>query len=410
MWSHIISNLHFAVLVKLTQTVTTARGEEFSYDYLVNATGPYLNFEGTPGLGPAAGNTFSICTDSHAVEAGEQYKLVIEELRKGNKQTIVIGTGHAGSTCQGAAFEYLQNIHFDLIAQGLREQCELIWFSNEPRLGDLGMGAFIFNVKGELRESEELTEWLLKDCNIKWMVGARPIKIEKNKLFWENVKNEQGCIDFNFAMLIPQFIGQKIRYVNGTGEDISSVMCNAAGFLKVDADYESVKKGYDNWKPEDWPSTYQSPLYPNIFAAGIAFAPPHPISAPSGVTPSGVTVHAAPPRTGMIACIIGRLVADNITEMVKNNNTIAKHRMAMSGMPAACVASQRKSLWTGSAIMVALYPVVPNYEKYPKEHGGRDISITTYEIGKASAWTKQMFHYMFMYKMAAKPGWSLMPE
>lgn len=69
-WSHIISNLHFAVLVKLTQTVTTARGEEFSYDYLVNATGPYLNFEGTPGLGPAAGNTFSICTDSHAVEAG----------------------------------------------------------------------------------------------------------------------------------------------------------------------------------------------------------------------------------------------------------------------------------------------------------------------------------------------------
>lgn len=54
----------------------------------------------------------------------------------------MIGTGHAGSTCQGAAFEYLQNIHFDLIAQGLREQCELIWFSNEPRLGDLGMGAF----------------------------------------------------------------------------------------------------------------------------------------------------------------------------------------------------------------------------------------------------------------------------
>lgn len=115
----------------------------------MNATGPYLNFEGTPGLGPAAGNTFSICTDSHAVEAGEQYKLVIEELRKGNKQTIVIGTGHAGSTCQGAAFEYLQNIHFDLIAQGLREQC-IICFSNEPRLGDLGMGAFIFNVKGEL--------------------------------------------------------------------------------------------------------------------------------------------------------------------------------------------------------------------------------------------------------------------
>lgn len=392
------------------QTVTTAGGELFSYDYLVNATGPYLNFEGTPGLGPDQGYTYSVCTDSHAVEANHEYQKVVEKLRQGKKQRIVVGTGHAGSTCQGAAFEYIQNIHFDLLALGLRENCELIWFSNEPRLGDLGMGAFIFNVKGELRESEELTEWLLKDCNIKWMIGSRPVKIEKNKLFWENVKDEQGCIDFDFAMLIPQFIGQKIRYVTTDGEDISSKMCNPAGFLKVDADYESMKKGYDNWKPEDWPATYQSPLYPNIFAAGIAFAPPHPVSMPSGVTASGVTIHAAPPRTGMIACIIGRLVADNITEMVKKGDTVAKHRMAMSKMPAACVASQRKNLLSGSAIMVALYPVVPNYEKYPKEHGGRDISITTYEIGMSSAWTKQMFHYMFMYKMAAKPGWSLMPE
>lgn len=392
------------------QTVSTEKGEKFSYDYIVNATGPYLNFEGTPGLGPTSGNTVSICTDSHAIEAAHQYKLVLAELQKGKKQTLVIGTGHAGSTCQGAAFEYIQNIHFDLTAKGLRDNCELIWFSNEPRLGDLGMGAFIFNVKGELRESEELTEWLLKDCNIKWMTGSRPVKIEKNKLYWENVKDEEGCLEFDFAMLIPQFTGQKIRYLNAAGDDISSTMCNPAGFLKVDADYEAVKKGYNNWKPEDWPATYQTPLYPNIFAAGIAFAPPHPVSAVSGVTKSGVTIQAAPPRTGMISCIIGRLIADNITEMIKNGNTIAKHRMPMSKMPAVCVASQQKQMLTGSAIMVALYPVVPNYDKYSREHGGRDISITTYEIGKASAWTKQMFHYMFMYKMAAKPGWSLMPE
>ena len=180
--------------------------------------------------------------------------------------------------------------------------------------------------------------------------------------------------------------------------------------MKVDADYESGSRDYDNWLPEDWPGTYQSPLYPNLFAAGIAFAPPHPVSMASGTTASGVTIHAAPPRTGMIACIIGKMVAENISDMVKNDDLLSRRRIPMSNMPAVCVASQRQSVLNGSAIMVALYPVVPDYGKYPAEHGGRDMSVTTYEIGKASAWMKRILHYLFMYKMSARPGWSLIPE
>ncbi|MBP2638521.1 MAG: sulfide:quinone reductase [Firmicutes bacterium] len=392
------------------QAVVTASGESYEYDYLINATGPYLNFEGTSGLGPKVGYTHSICTKEHAGQAAEAYLKAVQKMKAGERQTIVAGTGHAGSTCQGAAFEYVQNIHYDLLHQGLRDMCDLVWFSNEAKLGDLGMGAFVFNVKGELRESEELTDWLMRDCNIRCMIGSRPIKIEQNKLFWENVRGEEGCLDYDFAMLIPQFIGQKIRYINAEGEDISDKMSNPAGLMKVDADYESGPRGYANWKAEDWPSAYQSPLYPNIFAAGIAFAPPHPISAPSGITASGVTIHAAPPRTGMIACIIGRMVADNIADMIQNDDTIIRRRIPMSKMPAACVASQRKSIATGSAIMVALYPVVPDYTRYPVEHGGRNMKLTTYEIGKASAWIKRILHHMFLYKMAAKPGWSYIPE
>ncbi len=36
--------------------------EAVEYDYLVNATGPKLNFAATPGLGPEAGYTMSVCT------------------------------------------------------------------------------------------------------------------------------------------------------------------------------------------------------------------------------------------------------------------------------------------------------------------------------------------------------------
>ncbi len=66
-------------------------------------------------------------------------------------------------------------------------------------------------------------------------------------------------------------------------------------FMRVDADYTA--KPYEEWKASDWPRTYQSPDYPNIFAAGIAFAPPHAISVPR-TSPNGTIIAPAPPRTG----------------------------------------------------------------------------------------------------------------
>jgi hypothetical protein len=75
------------------------------------------------------------------------------------------------------------------------------------------------------------------------------------------------------------------------------------GFTKVDADYTA--KPYEEWSARDWPSTYESPAYSNVFAAGIAFAPPHAISRPRQ-TPSGAPVAPAPPRTGMPSAMIGK--------------------------------------------------------------------------------------------------------
>lgn len=62
------------------------------------------------------------------------------------------------------------------------------------------------------------------------------------------------------------------------GNDITSELFAPSGFLKVDADYSG--KPYEEWSAGDWPHKYESPRYPNIFAPGIAFAPPHPISQP----------------------------------------------------------------------------------------------------------------------------------
>lgn len=53
--------------VRIEYTADEHKGEvaDIAYDFLVNATGPKLNFEATEGLGPGK-NTVSVCSYDHA--------------------------------------------------------------------------------------------------------------------------------------------------------------------------------------------------------------------------------------------------------------------------------------------------------------------------------------------------------
>jgi sulfide:quinone oxidoreductase len=55
-----------------------------------------------------------------------------------------------------------------------------------------------------------------------------------------------------------------------------------------------------------------------------------------------------------------------------------------------------------------MYPVVPDYQKYPR--GGRSLTDTSGEIGLAGHWVKHLLHFLFLYKAKARPGWFLIPE
>ena len=54
-----------------TQPERSGQEEDLEYDYVINATGPKLNFGATPGLGPD-GHTVSVCTYGHATEAAQK--------------------------------------------------------------------------------------------------------------------------------------------------------------------------------------------------------------------------------------------------------------------------------------------------------------------------------------------------
>lgn len=80
----------------------------------------------------------------------------------------------------------------------------------------------------------------------------------------------------------------------------------------------------------------------------------------------------------------------------------------MAELGAACVASSGASLFKGTAASMTVFPIVPDYDRYPKY--GRDLRYTTGEIGLAGHWIKMILHYMFLYKAHLRPGWRAIPE
>jgi sulfide:quinone oxidoreductase len=382
----------------------TGEMRKFEYDYLLNATGPKLNFEGTPGLGPHAGLTQSICTPTHATGARDTYLESIKRMEKGEQQHFVIGTGHGAATCQGAAFEYVTNIHKDLLRRGLRDKASIKWLSNEPALGDFGIDGITVAQGKKLRTSEEFISTIFEDYGIDSQVKTAVKQVEGNQIHYETLEGSEGTENFDFAMLIPQFLGNGMAYHDKDGHDITAKVANPAGFVIVDGIYG---RPYDELKqhPEYWPATYQSPAYPNIYAAGIAFAPPGPISRPQA-TPGGTPIAPAPPRTGMVSGIIGRLVAKNIIASVLGKKAL--HAERMTEMYAACIASMGDSLWDGSAAVIIANPIVPDWKTYPET--GRDMFVSSMEMGLSGAWMKRMIHTTFNHKLRGRIGWSLIPE
>jgi sulfide:quinone oxidoreductase len=378
--------------------------ERVTYDYLINATGPKLNFGATPGLGPDA-YTQSVCTAAHAAEASKVLEKTIAKLEAGERQRIVVGTGHGTCTCQGAAFEYTFNVEHVLRERGVRDRAEVVYLTNEHELGDFGVGGMKFIEKGFSQSSQMWTESLFRERGVRAITQAHVSNIEEGKLTYEQLDGENHELEFDFAMLLPPFRGADMKAFDREGNDITATVFAPSGFMKVDANYTA--KPYEEWSAADWPHTYESPTYPNTFAVGIAFAPPHPISKPR-TSVKGTVITPAPPRTGMPAGIMARAVAETVRDRIKQGAAAHTHGASMTTMGAACVASAGHGLQTGSAAAMTMFPVVPDYTKYPTT--GRDIKGTFGEIGLAGHWVKFMLHYMFIWKAKARPFWYLIPE
>jgi sulfide:quinone oxidoreductase len=106
--------------------------------------------------------------------------------------------------------------------------------------------------------------------------------------------------------------------------------------------------------------------------------------------------------------VIGKVVALNIVERIKNQDNTHKHKASMAKMGAACVVSAGFGLRNGMAATMTVFPIVQDWKKYPR--WGRDLGYTVGEAGLAGHWIKVLLHYLFMYKAKARLFWWLIPE
>jgi sulfide:quinone oxidoreductase len=386
-----------------TPYVLTDTGARVPYDFLVNATGPRLRFDRTPGLGPEA-NSLSVCTAEHAAQTAAALDEAVERMRRGERQRFLVGTGHGTCTCEGAAFEYVVNLEFELRARKVRELADITWITNEYELGDFGMGGMQLRRGGYVTPSSIFTASLFAERGIDWITRAHVRTVEPGRIEYETIDGTEGEREFDFAMLLPPFSGVGLTAYDRAGGEITEQLFLPNEFMRVDADYAA--KPYEEWRAADWPRTYQSPAYGNVFAAGIAFAPPHAVSRPYA-TPSGAAVAPAPPRTGMPSAMIGKAVAASIVDLARGADR-PTHTASMAEMGAACVASAGANPFTGTAASMTVFPIVPDFERYPET--GRDARRTFGEIGLAGHWIKILLHHLFLYKAHLRPGWRLIPE
>ena len=204
------------VTIESTEANEAGIREDVRYDYLINATGPKLNFGATPGLGPDE-NSLSVCTYGHAEQTAQALAASIERMKQGEKLTFVVGTGHGTCTCEGAAFEYIFNLEFEIRRAGVRDNARIVMLTNEAELGDFGVDGLQLERGGYVIPSKVFAESLFVERGVEWITGAHVKKVAPNLISYEILDGESHSLEFDFAMLLPPFSGVGIKAFDRAG-------------------------------------------------------------------------------------------------------------------------------------------------------------------------------------------------
>jgi sulfide:quinone oxidoreductase len=245
-----------------SQKVHTPDGE-YSYDYLVIATGHRSANEAVSGLGPFDGPGHSLMSPPEAEEARETWATFLQD-----PGPVVVGCA-PGASCLGPSYEFAFEIHHMLQQQEQRHRVPITFITPEPFLGHFGIGGF-----GKARQ---FLEGELEERDIRYLTSAAVSKITDSSVELADGK----LIESRYSLIIPPLAGVKaITDSPGLG--------NPKGFVPVD----------EHYRHKD---------FPNIYAVGVAVAFP-----PVEETPVPVNFPKTGHMTEQMAVVAAQNVASDI--------------------------------------------------------------------------------------------------
>lgn len=280
--SHQVHFVHGAAtaIEPATRTVDTTAGQ-FTYDYLVVATGYRNDFSVVPGLGPD-GNAFTITTLDDAEAAGRGWRSFLDD----PGPVVIAATQGAG--CFGAAYEFLFNMSYQLKKAKLKARAPLTYVTAEPFLGHFGIGG--------LPGGESLLKLFLRKEHITAALSTAIDEVQPGEMRLA----DGSTLPFRYAMVIPPFLGQQvIRDTPGLADD--------KGYVPVH-------------------DTYQSKAHDDIYAVGVAAAV---------TTPWQTAVPTGVPKTGFPTEVQAHAAAGNIAAQIRGEDPV-KHKK-FDDIPAVCV-------------------------------------------------------------------------
>ncbi len=263
----------------VSQTVTLENGKVLTYDYLVIATGTRNRGEAIEGF---AENSHTITTLESAIKTGEAWKRYLD-----SPGDIVIGASQ-GASCFGAAYEFLFNTSYQLKKAGLRGKVNLTYLTSEPFLGHFGIGG--------MPHGEAIVGKFFKNQGITFHVNKSISTIDDGAI----TTTDGDVLKNSFSMIVPPFSGQSfLKELAG--------LADQNGFVKVK-------------------DSYQTELWDNIYAVGLAAAVTAPWKTP---TPIGV------PKTGFPTEQMAHVAAKNIVHQIKGE--LPSVTKAFADIPAVCI-------------------------------------------------------------------------
>jgi sulfide:quinone oxidoreductase len=242
-------------------TVITRSCGHISYDYLIIATGPKVDYDYIPGLRE---HSCSIVGLGPAEKTRAKWNSFLQ-----NPGPIIIGSAQ-GAACFGAAYEFLFNVRYQLSRHHLSDKSPLTYITAEPFLAHFGINGF-----GNARK---MCEWMFSMYHIYSRLNATIQEVQSDGVLLADGE----FLPSAFTMIMPRFLGiDAVRNTPG--------LANEKGFIEVNAGY-------------------QHPVFTNIYAAGVAVDVKPPVETP---VPCGV------PKTGYPTEQMAKTAVKNIIADIK---------------------------------------------------------------------------------------------